>query len=220
MPHVKLVNVKKIFDKKIVAVDGVNLEVFDKEYLTILGPSGCGKTTTFRIIAGLEQQTSGKVYFDGKEVSDLPPEDRGIGMVFQHFEIFPHLDVWDNVAYSLKIRNFPRSEIESQVLNALEMVDMIEKAGEFPRDLSAPELQRVGIARAIATRSKLLLFDEPLGSLDQRYRDEFRVELRKIVKKLECTAIHVTHDQDEAMMISDRIAVMRQGKILQVGTPD
>ncbi|MHA1143708.1 MAG: ABC transporter ATP-binding protein [Candidatus Helarchaeota archaeon] len=219
MPNVKLVNIKKVFGKDVVAVDGVNLEVQDGEYLTLLGPSGCGKTTTFRVIAGLEKQTEGQVFLDGVEISDVPPEDRGIGMVFQHFEIFPHLDVWDNVAYSLKIRIFPKRQIEEQVLKALKMVNMIDRAGAFPRDLSAPELQRVGIARAIATMSKLLLFDEPLGSLDQRYRDEFRIELRRIIKELGYTAIHVTHDQDEAMMISDRIAVMRQGKILQVGTP-
>lgn len=219
MLHVKIENVTKIFGEDILAVDGADLEVYKGEYLTLLGPSGCGKTTTFRIIAGLETQTSGKVYIDGKEVSDIPPEDRGIGMVFQHFEIFPHLDVWDNVAYSLKTRNFPKRTIEEQTLRALEIVNMVERAGVLPRDLSAPELQRVGIARAIATMSKLFLFDEPLGSLDQRYRDEFRVELRRIVKKLGGTVIHVTHDQDEAMMISDRIAVMRQGKILQVGTP-
>ncbi|MHA1893013.1 MAG: ABC transporter ATP-binding protein [Candidatus Helarchaeota archaeon] len=219
MPSIKLENVSKKYGN-IVAVDRVNLEIKDGEYLTLLGPSGCGKTTTLRAIAGLNDIDNGKIYFDNNPIHDISIEDRNIGMVFQHFEIFPHMDVWDNVSFSGQIKNWPKKKIEEETIKALRLVNLIDKAGFFPDELSGPELQRVGIARAIASGSKILLLDEPLGALDQRYRDEFRIELRKLIKRLGYTAIHVTHDQDEAMMISDRIAVMRRGHIMQVGTPN
>jgi len=219
MVTIKLKEVVKRFDT-ILAVDRVNLEIKDGEYLTLLGPSGCGKTTTLRAIAGLNDIDEGVILFDDIPVQDVPIEERNIGMVFQHFEIFPNMDVWDNVSYSGKIRNWPKEKVEGETLKALKLVNLIDKAGYFPGELSGPELQRVGIARAIASGSSILLLDEPLGALDQRYRDEFRIDLRKLIKKLGYTAIHVTHDQDEAMMISDRIAVMRKGHVLQVGTPN
>ncbi|MFX0139677.1 MAG: ABC transporter ATP-binding protein, partial [Candidatus Hodarchaeota archaeon] len=188
-------------------------------YITLLGPSGCGKTTLLRLIAGIIEPDSGEIYFDDKDMTHVPIEERNIGMVFQHFEIFPFMDVWDNVSYSGQIKKWTQDKIEQETVKALEMVNLIHRAGDFPEELSDPELQRVGIARALASGSKLLILDEPLGSLDQRYRDEFRQDLRKLVKELGLTAIHVTHDQDEAMMISDRIAVMRKGVIFQAGTP-
>jgi len=214
-----LKNIRKSFGP-VQAVKDVSLKVYDGEYLTLLGPSGCGKTTTLRIIAGLETADSGEIYFDDKKIDHtVPPEERNIGMVFQHFEIFPFLDVWDNVAYSCKVRGISKEETEERVRRYIKLVNLEKYINNFPLELTAPQLQRVGIARALTTGSRILLLDEPLGALDQRYRDEFRIEMRKLVKKLRITAIHVTHDQDEAMMISDRIAVMRQGKILQVGTP-
>jgi ABC-type Fe3+/spermidine/putrescine transport system ATPase subunit len=214
-----LKNIRKTFGE-VIAVDSVSLKIYDREYLTLLGPSGCGKTTTLRIIAGLERATSGELLFGDEKIGhDIPPEDRNIGMVFQHFEIFPFLDVWDNVAYSCRVRGLDKIETEDRVSRYIKLVNLGQHGDKFPYQLTAPQLQRIGIARALATGSKILLLDEPLGSLDQRYRDEFRIEMRKLVKELNITAIHVTHDQDEAMMISDRIAVMRQGRILQVGAP-
>ena len=220
MTYILIKNIRKTYDKgRVVANDNINLEVFDKEYLTLLGPSGCGKTTLLRLIAGLTEPDSGEILFDNKLVTDVLTEDRDIGMVFQHFEIIPFMDVWDNVSYSSRVKKLDKEKIEQNTIKALKMVNLIHRAGDYPEELSDPELQRVGIARALSTGSKLLLLDEPLGALDQRYRDEFRHELRKLVKELGLTAIHVTHDQDEAMMISDRIAVMRKGVIRQVGTP-
>ncbi|MHA1264009.1 MAG: ABC transporter ATP-binding protein [Candidatus Helarchaeota archaeon] len=218
MPHIVLKNISKAFGK-VQAIDRVNLEVFDGEYLTMLGPSGCGKTTTLRAIAGLVQPDEGEILFDGQNVVDLPPNERDIGMVFQHFEIFPFMDVWDNVTYSARVKGYSSDEIERRGEQALHLVGMLPRANAFPDELSAPELQKIGIARAIATNAKLLLLDEPLGALDLKIRMEFQHELRKLVKRLGLTAIHVTHDQVEAMNISDRIAIMRKGHIYQVDTP-
>ena len=219
MVDIILRDIKKSFGK-VQAVRGVSLKVYDGEYLTLLGPSGCGKTTTLRIIAGLIKADSGELYFGDKKIDHhIPPEERNIGMVFQHFEIFPFLDVWDNVSYPCKVKGIDKKELEERVSTYIRLVNLEKYVDRYPYELTAPQLQRIGIARALATGSDILLLDEPLGALDQRYRDEFRIELRKLIKKLGITAIHVTHDQDEAMMISDRIAVMRKGKILQVGTP-
>ncbi|MFX1294250.1 MAG: ABC transporter ATP-binding protein [Promethearchaeota archaeon] len=216
MPHIVLKNISRAYGK-IQAIDNVNLEIFDGEYLTMLGPSGCGKTTTLRAIAGLVRPDVGEILFDGKNIVELPPSKRDIGMVFQHFEIFPFMDIWDNVTYSGRVKGNP--EVEDLGENALKLVGMLHRAYDYPEELSAPELQKIGIARAIATESKLLLLDEPLGALDLKIRTEYQHELRKLVKKLGLTAIHVTHDQVEAMNISDRIAIMRKGHIYQVDTP-
>jgi ABC-type Fe3+/spermidine/putrescine transport system ATPase subunit len=218
MPDVKLVNVTKRFGS-VVAVDRLNLHVRDGEYFAFLGPSGCGKTTTLRIISGLTEPSEGEVYIDDRNVSEIPPEDRNIGLVFQHFEIFPFMTVYENVAYSLTIQGFSDEEIDKRVHQALEVTGLNEVADKYPQDLSAPELQRCSIARTLAGGSKLLLLDEPLGSLDPKTRERFRFTLRSIVKGRGLTAIHVTHDQEEAMAIADRIAVFREGKILQVGRP-
>lgn len=218
MPEVALVDVTKRFDT-VTAIDKVSFSVKDGEYFAFLGPSGCGKTTTLRIIAGLAEPDEGKVYIDGKDVSRVAPEDRGIGLVFQHFELFPFMTVFENVAYGLSIKGLREEEIEKNVYQALEITGLTEAEEKYPRELGAPELQRCSIARALASGSKLLLFDEPLGALDSKTREHFRFTLRSIVKGRGLTAIHVTHDQEEAMAIADRIAVFRSGRILQVGAP-
>ncbi len=220
MPEVKVVNVSKSFGGgKIVAVDNVSLQIQDKEYFSFLGPSGCGKTTLLRLIAGLLQPDDGEIYIDGKLVNNVPPEDRDIGFVFQTYALFPHMDVWDNVTYGPRVKAWNEEKSERIGREMLEMVRLYERADAYPDELSGGMMQRVALSRALATGSKLLLLDEPLGALDAKIRLELRNDLRRLVKDLELTAIHVTHDQAEAMAISDRIAVMRKGKILQVGTP-
>ncbi len=220
MPNLKVQNLNKVFEKaKVCAAKEINLTVNEGEYLTLLGPSGCGKTVFVRMIAGLESIDSGKIYIDDKPINEIPTEDRDIGMVFQSYEIFPFMDVWDNVAYPGIVRRWPKEKIETETVKALEVVGLLDRAGEFPDQLSVPDLQRIAIARTLVTGSKLLLLDEPLSSLDQRYSEEFRHELRRLVKDLGLTAVHITHNQDEAMMISDRIVIMRKGEFLQAGTP-
>jgi len=219
-PEVKVLNVTKKFGEgKITAVDNVSLQVQDKEYFSLLGPSGCGKTTLLRLIAGLIEPDEGEIYIDEKLVNDVPPEDRGIGFVFQTYALFPHMDVWDNVTYGPRVKAWEEGKSERVGREMLEMVRLYERADAIPSELSGGMMQRVALARALAAGAKLLLLDEPLGALDAKIRLELRHELRKLVKDLELTAMHVTHDQAEAMVISDRIAVMRKGKILQVGTP-
>jgi len=220
MPDVKLVNVTKTFAKgRIVAVDHINLHVYDKEYLTLLGPSGCGKTTTLRMIAGLIEPDEGEIYIGDRLVTGLPPEERDIGFVFQQYALFPHMNVWDNVTYGPTVKAWEEEKRERIGREMLEMVKLYERADAIPKELSGGMMQRVALARALAAGAKLLLLDEPLGALDAKIRFELRYELRRLVKDLGLTAIHVTHDQGEAMAISDRIAVMKKGKILQVGTP-
>jgi ABC-type Fe3+/spermidine/putrescine transport system ATPase subunit len=220
MPEVEVENVTKKFGKgKIVAVDNVSLHVKDKEYFSLLGPSGCGKTTLLRLIAGLVQPDEGNIYIDGKLVNNVPPEDRGVGFVFQTYALFPHMDVWDNVTYGPRVKAWDTQQSNKIGREMLEMVRLFERSKAFPQELSGGMMQRVAVARALSAGSKLLLLDEPLGALDAKIRLELRYDIRKLVKDLELTAIHVTHDQGEAMAISDRIAVMRKGKILQVGTP-
>ena len=219
MPDVRLVNVTKRFER-IVAVNGVTLHVYDREYLTLLGPSGCGKTTLLRLIAGLIQPDEGEIYIGGRFVNPVPPEDRGIGFVFQAFALFPHMDVWDNVTYGPRVKGWEHKESEKIGREMLEMVRLYERLDASPSELSGGMMQRVALARALAAGAKLLLLDEPLGALDAKIRFELRYELRKLVKDLGLTAVHVTHDQGEAMAISDRIALMKKGRILQVGTPE
>lgn len=220
MPSVKLVNLTKTFERgRILAVDRINLHVHDREYLTLLGPSGCGKTTTLRMIAGLIEPDEGEIYIGDRLVTVLPPEDRDIGYVFQQYALFPHMDVWNNVTYGPHVKGWEEEETIRIGREMLEMVRLYERIDAVPYELSGGMMQRVALARALAAGAKLLLLDEPLGALDAKIRFELRYELRKLVKDLELTAIHVTHDQGEAMAISDRIAVMRKGQILQVGTP-
>jgi len=220
MPEVKVENVTKKFGEgKIVAVENVSLQIKDKEYFSLLGPSGCGKTTLLRLIAGLVQPDEGNIYIDGKLVNDVPPEDRGVGFVFQTYALFPHMDVWGNVTYGPRVKAWDTQQSNKIGREMLEMVRLYERSKAFPQELSGGMMQRVAVARALSAGAKLLLLDEPLGALDAKIRLELRYDIRKLVKDLELTAIHVTHDQSEAMAISDRIAVMRKGKILQVGTP-
>jgi len=219
MPKVELRKVSKDFGT-VRAVRNLNLRIRNNEYFTMLGPSGCGKTTILRMISGLEKPTNGSILIDNKDVKDVPPHLRGIGYVFQHFAIFSHLDVWGNVAYGPMIAGIPEDEIEERVYEALSIVHLEHRPYSLPHELSGPDLQRTGIARVLASGAKLLLLDEPLGTLDQKIREEFQDELRTIIKDFRLTAIHVTHDQAEAMAISDRILVMRKGRLQQVGTPE
>ena len=218
MPDVRLVNVTKRFGK-IVAVNGVNLHIYDEEYFSLLGPSGCGKTTLLRLIAGLVQPDEGEIYIGDKLVNDVPPEDRDVGFVFQTFALFPHMDSWNNVTYGPRVKGFDMRRAETIGHEVLEMVRLHERLDAYPNELSGGMMQRIAVARALAAGAKLLLLDEPLGQLDAKVRNEIRYEIRRMAKDLGLTAIHVTHDQAEAMAISDRIAVIKKGKILQVGTP-
>ena len=218
MPDVRLVNVTKTYGK-IVAVDGVSLHVHEKEYFSLLGPSGCGKTTMLRLIAGLVQPDEGEIYIGDRLVNDVPPEDRDIGFVFQTFALFPHMNAWDNVTYGPRVKGFDMKRAETIGHEVLEMVKLHERLDAYPNELSGGMMQRIAVARALAAGAKLLLLDEPLGQLDAKVRNEIRYEIRRMTKDLELTAIHVTHDQSEAMAISDRIAVIKKGRILQVGTP-
>lgn len=218
MPDVRLVNVKKTFGK-IVAVDNVSLHVHDKEYVSLLGPSGCGKTTIIRLIAGLIKPDSGEIYIGDRLVNDVPPEDREIGFVFQTFALFPHLTAWDNVTYGPRVRAWEEEKKRSVANEMLEMVKLATRFEAYPQELSGGMAQRVALARALTAGGTLLLLDEPLGQLDARTRLELRYELRRLVKDLGLTAIHVTHDQEEALSISDRVVVMRRGRIEQIGTP-
>ena len=218
MPDVRVVNLTKKFGG-ITALESINLHVRDKEYFALLGPSGCGKTTLLRLIAGLIEPDNGEIYIGERRVDDVPPEDRDIGFVFQTFALFPHMSVWDNVLYGPKVKNFNLKEAETIGDEVLELVKLHERLDAYPGELSGGMMQRIAVARALAAGAKILLLDEPLGQLDAKVRNEIRYEIRKMAKDLNLTAIHVTHDQSEAMSISDRIAVMKKGKIVQVGTP-
>ncbi|NWG11062.1 ABC transporter ATP-binding protein [Candidatus Bathyarchaeota archaeon] len=218
MPEVRIVNVTKKFGK-IVAVDNVSLHIHDKEYFSLLGPSGCGKTTLLRLIAGLIKPDEGEIYIGDRLVNDVPPEDRDVGFVFQTFALFPHMNAWDNVTYGPRVKGFNMEQAKTIGHEVLEMVRLHERLDAFPSELSGGMMQRIAVARALAAGAKLLLLDEPLGQLDAKVRNELRYEIRKMTKDLGLTAIHVTHDQSEAMAISDRIAIMKKGRILQVGTP-
>ncbi|MHA1506946.1 MAG: ABC transporter ATP-binding protein [Candidatus Asgardarchaeia archaeon] len=218
MPEIELRNVSKRYGN-FYAVKRINLRVEDGEYATLLGPSGCGKTTTLKIIAGLKKPDEGEVWINGRLVNDVPPEDRGIGFVFQHFAVFPFMNVWENVTYGLRIRGVDLIKIEKAAWDAIELVGLTDKILSYPNQLEAHELQKVGLARALATGSKILLLDEPLSLLDFKVREKFRYDIRRLTKELGITVIHVTHDQEEAMSVSDKIIVMKKGEIVQIGKP-
>ncbi|MCW4044876.1 MAG: ABC transporter ATP-binding protein [Candidatus Bathyarchaeota archaeon] len=218
MPDVRVINLTKKFGE-ITALDKINLHIHDQEYFSLLGPSGCGKTTLLRLIAGLIEPNSGEIYIGEKRVDNVPPEDRDIGFVFQTFALFPHMTVWENVLYGPRVKNFDLKEAETIGDEVLELVKLHERLEAFPNELSGGMMQRIAVARALAAGAKTLLLDEPLGQLDAKVRNEIRYEIRKMAKDLNLTAIHVTHDQAEAMSISDRIAVMKKGKIVQIGSP-
>lgn len=217
-----LVNLSKEFgqgSEKVIAVDNVNLTIFPGEFLTLLGPSGCGKTTTLRMIAGFERPTSGQILLDGQDMNNLTPDRRPMGMVFQSYALFPHMSVFENVAFGLRIKKLPPKQIEQEVGFVLATMSLQYLANRAPHQLSGGQQQRVALARAMVTRPKVLLFDEPLSNLDAKLRSQMRIEIRQLQQRLGITSIFVTHDQDEAMSISDRIVVMRNARIEQVGEP-
>lgn len=218
MQTVRIKDVAKRFDQ-VLAVAGVSLELQAGELFTLLGPSGCGKTTLLRLLAGLEAPDSGTISFGEQRVDQAPAYARNIGMVFQNYAIFPHMSVADNVAYGLRARKLPEAEVKTRVAEALEQVQMADYGPRRPDQLSGGQQQRVALARALATRPAVLLMDEPLSNLDARLRLSMRAEIRRLQKRIGITTVYVTHDQEEALAISDRIAVMEAGRILQVGTP-
>jgi ABC-type Fe3+/spermidine/putrescine transport system ATPase subunit len=202
------------------AVDGVDLEVRRGEFVTLLGPSGCGKSSVLRLIAGLLDADAGDVIIDGAVVTAVPPHRRNIGLVFQSYALFPHMTVSENIAFGLRMQRLPKAAVVERVAEALRMVELSELDARYPRELSGGQQQRVALARAVVTRPKLLLLDEPLSNLDARLRDRLRVELRALQRRLGVTTLYVTHDQTEALALSDRIAVMHAGRIIEQGDPE
>jgi spermidine/putrescine transport system ATP-binding protein len=215
---VELRNVFKFFNQE-PAVNGVDLDVRQGEFFSILGPSGCGKTTILRLIAGFEKADAGKVLIQGQSMTNVPPYRRPVNTVFQSYALFNHLNVWDNIAFGLRLQKFRKSELDHRVKEALKLVKMESLRSRFPRQLSGGQQQRVALARALVNRPSVVLLDEPLGALDLKLRKEMQVELLNLHKDLQLTFVMVTHDQEEALSLSNRIAVINQGKIEQVGTP-
>ena len=219
MASVKLTNVKKVYDNNVVAVHDFNLDIKDKEFVVFVGPSGCGKSTTLRMVAGLEEISGGTVEIDGQVVNDLQPKDRNIAMVFQNYALYPHMSVYDNIAFSLRLQKMPEDVIYSKVTNAAEILGITDYLMRKPRALSGGQRQRVAIGRAMVRDSKVFLMDEPLSNLDAKLRNQMRAEIILLRQKLNTTFIYVTHDQTEAMTLGDRIVIMKDGYIQQVGTP-
>ncbi len=219
MASVKLTNVKKVYDKKVVAVHDFNLDIKDKEFVVFVGPSGCGKSTTLRMIAGLEEISEGTVEIDGVVVNDLQPKDRDIAMVFQNYALYPHLTVFENMAFSLRLKKVPNDEVFRRVTEAAKVLGITEYLTRKPRALSGGQRQRVAIGRAMVRDSKVFLMDEPLSNLDAKLRNQMRAEIILLREKINTTFIYVTHDQTEAMTLGDRIVIMKDGFIQQVGTP-
>jgi len=218
MVEIELRNLTKLFGD-VVAADRVNLTIEDGEFFTLLGPSGCGKTTTMRLIAGLEFPTEGKVFFDGRDVTGLPSFERNTGMVFQNYALWPHLKVYENVAYGLNVRKIPRDEVRERVLDALDQVELEGMEDRFPTQLSGGQQQRVALARVLVINPAVLLLDEPLSNLDAKLRVQMREEIKALQRRLKITTVYVTHDQEEAMSVSDRIAIQDHGRVMQIGTP-
>ncbi len=219
MATIKLTNVKKIYGKDTVAVKDFSLDIADKEFIVFVGPSGCGKSTTLRMIAGLEEISSGTVEIDGTVVNDLQPRDRDIAMVFQNYALYPHLTVFENMAFSLRLKKVPQDEVYERVTKAAEVLGITEYLTRKPRALSGGQRQRVAIGRAMVRDSKVFLMDEPLSNLDAKLRNQMRAEIILLRQKIDTTFVYVTHDQTEAMTLGDRIVIMKDGLIMQVGTP-
>lgn len=219
MAELKLNNLSKVYGKDVVAVKDFNLHIKDKEFIVFVGPSGCGKSTTLRMIAGLEEISSGELYIDGKLMNDVPPKDRDIAMVFQNYALYPHMNVFDNMAFGLKLRKFKKDEIKARVDNAAKILGLEDFLDRKPKALSGGQRQRVALGRAIVRDPKVFLMDEPLSNLDAKLRVQMRAEIQKLHSRLESTAIYVTHDQTEAMTMATRLVVMKDGVIQQIGTP-
>ena len=217
-PEKKKVNLQ-ITDDGVVAVQEFNLDIKDKEFIVLVGPSGCGKSTTLRMVAGLEDISGGELYIDGKLVNDIAPKDRDIAMVFQNYALYPHMTVRDNMAFALKLRHVPKDEIDKKVRQAAEILDITQYLDRKPKALSGGQRQRVAIGRAIVRAPKVMLMDEPLSNLDAKLRNEMRAEIIKLRERIDTTFIYVTHDQTEAMTLGDRIVIMRDGYVQQIGTP-
>ena len=217
-PEEKKVNLQ-VTDEGVVAVQAFSLDIADREFIVLVGPSGCGKSTTLRMIAGLEDITEGELYIDDVLVNDVAPKDRDIAMVFQNYALYPHMTVYDNMAFSLKLRKTPKAEIDRRVREAAEILDITQYLDRKPKALSGGQRQRVAIGRAIVRNPKVFLMDEPLSNLDAKLRNQMRAELIKLREKVDTTFVYVTHDQTEAMTLGDRIVIMRDGFIQQIGTP-
>ena len=217
-PEKKKVNLQ-ITDEGVVAVQAFNLDIKDKEFIVLVGPSGCGKSTTLRMVAGLEEISGGELYIDGKLMNDVAPKDRDIAMVFQNYALYPHMTVYDNMAFSLKLRHTPKDEIDRKVREAAEILDITQYLERKPKALSGGQRQRVAIGRAIVRAPKVMLMDEPLSNLDAKLRNEMRAEIIKLRQRIDTTFMYVTHDQTEAMTLGDRIVIMKDGYIQQIGTP-
>jgi len=219
MAEVSLKKVSKIYDNKVVAVRNVNIEIKEREFIVLVGPSGCGKSTTLRMIAGLEEVSEGEISIDGKLVNDVPPKDRDIAMVFQNYALYPHMTVYKNMAFGLKLRKFPKHEIDERVREAAEILGIQDLLERKPKALSGGQRQRVAVGRAIVRKPKVFLFDEPLSNLDAKLRVQMRTEISKLHSRLGATMIYVTHDQVEAMTMGDRIVVMKDGLVNQIDRP-
>ena len=209
----------QITDEGVVAVQAFNLDIKDKEFIVLVGPSGCGKSTTLRMVAGLEEISGGELYIGDRLVNDVPPKDRDIAMVFQNYALYPHMTVYDNMAFALKLRHAPKDEIDKKVREAAEILDITQYLGRKPKALSGGQRQRVAIGRAIVRDPQVMLMDEPLSNLDAKLRNQMRAEIIKLRQKINCTFIYVTHDQTEAMTLGDRIVIMKDGVVQQIGTP-
>ena len=219
MASVRFENISKVFDKNVTAVAEFDLEIRDKEFVVLVGPSGCGKSTTLRMIAGLERPTSGRLYIGDTLVNDVAPKDRDIAMVFQNYALYPHMTVYENITYGLRLRKFPKRVIDEKVREAARSLDITELLDRKPKALSGGQRPRVAIGRAIVREPKVFLMDEPLSNLDAKLRNQMRAEILTLRKRIDTTFVYVTHDQTEAMTLGDRIVIMKDGFIQQVGTP-
>ena len=219
MAKVELINISKTYDGNVKAVEDANITVEDKEFVVLVGPSGCGKSTTLRMVAGLEDITGGELLIDGEKMNDVPPKDRNIAMVFQNYALYPHMSVYENMAFGLKIKKLPKTEIDQRVHEAAKILDIEQYLDRKPRALSGGQRQRVAVGRAIVRNPKVFLFDEPLSNLDAKLRVQMRAELSDLHLRLNATMIYVTHDQVEAMTMANKIVVMKDGKIQQIGSP-
>ncbi|WP_340081481.1 sn-glycerol-3-phosphate ABC transporter ATP-binding protein UgpC [Terribacillus sp. FSL K6-0262] len=219
MAKIQLKNIQKVYDKNVTAVEDFNLEIDDKEFIVFVGPSGCGKSTTLRMIAGLEEISGGDFYMDGERMNDVPPKDRDIAMVFQNYALYPHMNVYNNMAFGLKLRKFKKDEIDKRVQEASRILGLTDYLNRKPKALSGGQRQRVALGRAIVRDAKVFLMDEPLSNLDAKLRVQMRAEIQKLHQRLQTTTIYVTHDQTEAMTMASRLVVMKDGIIQQVGAP-